>query len=316
MQLNSDAILTLCSHLCTDDAVRPLEPAEWNRLEQRIATVRLRPADLFHLTFDDILCTLRLDAAAAERVLRLIDRSGRLRSVLASYESMGIVAVSRADVAYPQKLKETLGNRCPPFFYCAGNLPLPDKRYVGYVGSRAVSQEDIDFTRATVRKTTAHGFGVVSGGAKGIDCAAETAALQYGCSVLEFLPDSMLKRMKLGATANAIRAGQLLLLSVANPDADFNVGFAMMRNRFIYAQSCATVVIRSDYNKGGTWSGAVDNLKHRWCKQLCRADSPGLGNKALIDRGAIPIDEFWDGDVDIMEIPFNVRPEQLSLFDE
>ena len=51
---------------------------------------------------------------------------------------------------------------------------------------------------------------------------------------------------------------------------ELNVGMAMMRNRYVYAQSCGTVVVRSEYNKGGTWAGAIDNLKNEWCKELCR----------------------------------------------
>ena len=38
-------------------------------------------------------------------------------------------------------------------------------------------------------------------------------------------------------------------MSVAKPDAAFHVGFAMMRNRYIYAQSEATVVVRADLTK-------------------------------------------------------------------
>ena len=34
-----------------------------------------------------------------------------------------------------------------------------------------------------------------------------------------------------------------------------------MRNRYIYAQSSGTVIIRSDKGKGGTWAGATENLK-------------------------------------------------------
>lgn len=38
---------------------------------------------------------------------------------------------------------------------------------------------------------------------------------------------------------------------MAKPDAGFNAGIAMQRNKYIYVQSEATVVVKSDYNKGG-----------------------------------------------------------------
>ena len=108
----------------------------------------------------------------------------------------------------------------------------------------------------------------------------------------------------------------MLLLSVVKPDAGFNVGVAMMRNRYIYAQSAGTVVVRSEYNKGGTWAGATENLKYNWCKEFCRDKRSYQGNKALIEMGAIPIGDDWDGNVEKAEP--SERPgggTQLSLFD-
>jgi predicted Rossmann fold nucleotide-binding protein DprA/Smf involved in DNA uptake len=63
-----------------------------------------------------------------------------------------------------------------------------------------------------------------------------------------------------------------------------------MRNRYIYAQSSGTVVIRSDRGKGGTWAGATEDLKKRWCPVFCR-DYNYPGNKELIRLGAIPVIE-------------------------
>ena len=44
----------------------------------------------------------------------------------------------------------------------------------------------------------------------------------------------------------AIQNGQLLLLSFVNPDAGFFTGNLMARNKFIYAQSVGTVIVRSE----------------------------------------------------------------------
>ena len=96
-----------------------------------------------------------------------------------------------------------------------------------------------------------------------------------------------------------------------------------MRNRNIYAQSSGTVVIRSDRGKGGTWAGATEDLKKRWCPVFCR-DYNYPGNKELIRLGAIPVIEEWDGNVDVempetqqlseLERPVQMG-EQISLFD-
>lgn len=114
----------------------------------------------------------------------------------------------------------------------------------------------------------------------------------------------------------AITNKQMLLLSVVKPDAPFHVGVAMMRNRYIYAQSSGTVVVRSDYNKGGTWAGATENLRHNWCTTLCWDKKSYKGNKELILQGAIAIDETWDGDVASICTAAPNTDEQLSLFEQ
>ena len=89
----------------------------------------------------------------------------------------------------------------------------------------------------------------------------------------------------------------------------------MMRNKYIYAQSEATLVIKADYNKGGTWSGASENLRNRWTLTLCRNQPSYPGNKALIEKGAIPIDDNWDGSIrGFEETGTQGAEEQLSLF--
>ena len=314
MNQNANAITTLCSHLCVGEGIVPLEPKEWTELAAKLMQLGLQPKDLFDLTEEALIETVGLSAATAERITRLLGRSASLSFALSEYENMGITVVTRADLQYPAKLKKVLGNHCPPLFYCAGDMTLLNRSYIGYVGARTVSEDDIAFTKTTVQKTVAQGYGVVSGGAKGIDTVAVEEALYLGAPAVEYLSDSMLQKMKKSATVKAVREGKLLLLSVAKPDAPFNVGMAMMRNRYVYAQSCGTVVVRSEYNKGGTWAGAVENLKNGWCKALCRDKIGYQGNRALIERGAAPIDETWDGDPNSLASPLDPM-EQLSLFD-
>lgn len=314
MNQNSNAIITLCSHLCVGEGIVPLAPKEWSDLAAKLMQLGLQPKALFDLPREALIETLKLSEETAERVARLIGRNASLSFQLSEYENIGITVVTRADPPYPGKLKKVLGNHCPPLFYCAGDMALLNRSYIGYVGSRTVSEDDIAFTKATVQKTATQGYGVVSGGAKGIDTVAAEEALSHGAPAVEYLSDSMLQKMKKSATVKAVREGKLLLLSVAKPDAPFNVGMAMMRNRYVYAQSCGTVVVRSEYNKGGTWAGAIDNLKNEWCKELCRDKKSYRGNRALIERGAIPIDDAWNGDPNSLAPRFEPA-EQLTLFD-
>ena len=312
MNQNSVAITVLCSYLCVGENIKPLEPKEWSELAKQMMERGIQPSELLDYSPDDFREKFVFNNDMVERVLRLIKRSASLSFEISKFENMGIHIVTRADADYPKKLKKALGNGCPPLFYYAGDLKLLETNSVGYVGSRTAEEKDIAFTIEAVRKTITQCFSVVSGGAKGIDQTAETEALRLGGTAIAFLSDSMLKKIKSPTTIQAIQQGRLLLFSAVKPDAGFNAGVAMMRNRYIYAQSSGTVVVKSDYNKGGTWNGAIENLRHEWCSTFCWNNKEYAGNMALIQKGAIPIDETWDGNVTLQKPQ---QAQQLSFFD-
>jgi predicted Rossmann fold nucleotide-binding protein DprA/Smf involved in DNA uptake len=56
-------------------------------------------------------------------------------------------------------------------------------------------------------------------------------------------------------------SGDLVLITPFNPEAGFNVGHAMARNRYIYCLADAAVVVSSAAGKGGTWSGALEDIE-------------------------------------------------------
>lgn len=315
MNQNANAIFTLCSHLCVGEGVAPLEPKEWSDFAQLLRQHDLQPQDLFAFSPQALEQKLGLSAPQAERICRLLDRSASLSFEMSQYENMGIFVLTRADENYPQQLKKKLGSLCPPLFYAAGDLALLTAPYIGFVGSRSVGDGDTAFTEATVRKTFGNGFGVVSGGAKGVDTIASDTVLSLGGKCVQYLSDSMVRKLKSAAAVKALQHGMLLLLSVAKPDAAFNVGIAMMRNRYIYAQSAATVIVRSEYQKGGTWAGASENIRHGWCTTLCREKKAYRGNTALIAQGAVPVTECWDGSLSSLTLPEQQAAEQLTLFD-
>lgn len=316
MNQDSNAILTLCSHICVGEGVRPLEPKEYSNMAQILSQAGKSPKDLFDFSTDDFSAILGCGKEQTARLMRLLDRNASLSFELSQYQNVGIETITRADTKYPKILKKKLSHGCPPIFYYAGDLSLLDRKFVGYVGARTVAQEDVDFTIRSVRKTVSLGYGVVSGGAKGIDTVSGTEALLNDGFSVEYLSDSLLKKLKKSDIIKKIQQGNLLLMSVSKPDAGFNVGMAMMRNRYIYAQSIGTVIVRSDLNKGGTWTGATENLSSNWCTTLCW-NHAYPGNQALIKKGAIPINDNWDGTIPEQTTNSSVEEtyEQASLFD-
>lgn len=310
---NASIILALCSHMCMDNC-KPLEGSEWTAVAEKLRRANLEPKDIPMLSGQELRRCLDLDEAGAARIWRLLDRSVSLGFALQRLSSMGIQTVTRADPEYPAKLKKSLHGSCPPLFYYAGALPLTTGKTVGFVGSRSVGEEDIVFTQNAVKKVVSRGYGVVSGGAKGVDSACRDAALEHGGFCVEYLADSLQKCIRSRACIQAIQEGRLVMLSAAVPEAGFHVGMAMQRNKYIYGQSQATVVIKSDYNKGGTWTGATEALRKQYAPVLCRYMERQQGNRELIRLGAIPITEDWDGNVEVDHMPTDVG-EQLSFFD-
>ncbi|MDE7330400.1 MAG: DNA-processing protein DprA [Clostridia bacterium] len=310
--MEEKACLALCAKLFLNEGVKPLEAREWSALSENLRGKGISSSAILGWGLNDFINNLGADGQFAERLFKLCSRAGRVFGKCKEYERAGICAVTADDGEYPAKLKDILGATKPPVLFCAGDLSLLKGEFAGYVGSREAQTEDISFARFAVQKTVERGYGVVSGGARGVDTACEEEALALGGAVAEFPSDAMMKKLKNQKISRAVNGGKMLLLSLAPPEAGFNLGVAMMRNRYIYVQSEGTVVIRSDYNKGGTWAGATDCLKHGWCKLMCRKRTGYAGNTALIERGAIPIDFSFDGDISAIER--TEPPEQLSLF--
>ncbi len=55
----------------------------------------------------------------------------------------------------------------------------------------------------------------------------------------------------------------MLLISPYHPEAGFNVGNAMGRNKLIYALADYGLVVSAEHKKGGTWEGASEELKRK-----------------------------------------------------
>ncbi len=311
---NSMAIIILCSYLCVGDDVKPFEPNEWTKFADKLLANNLQPYDILSFSSDDFSYIFDYNSEEIKRIQRLIDRSASLIFEIEKYRNMGIDIITRADAKYPKKLKNQLGKSCPPLFYFAGNIELVDKKMIGFVGSRSVEKDDELFTQKIVSTITSNGYSVVSGGAKGIDSFSSKSAIDSGYFCVEYISDSLVKKIRSKENINAIQKKQLLILSVTKPDAGFNAGIAMMRNRFIYAQSEGTVVVKADYKKGGTWNGALDNIKHQFCPTFCWKNDKYKGNMEIINNGAVAIDENWDGNVINQGINKSEEPIQLSLF--
>ena len=185
---------------------------------------------------------------------------------------------------------------------------------IAVVGSRNIDEKGVKFAYDLAKKAVDEKFAIFSGGAKGIDTTSEQSAIENGGKVVSILADSLSQRIKKKEIREKIVNKQLLLISANNPDAPFSAGGAMNRNKYIYCLSSAAFVVASDFNKGGTWAGATENIKNNWVKTFIWNNKLYDGNVKLIEKGGIPLVDFTDknlSDIINEKVPSN---EQMDLF--
>lgn len=295
---DGQAVLALCSALALpphEETIggAPFTLSEWNKLERQIEKSTLRkPAALNGLDASQVRMQLNIAGDDAERVARLLDRSGRISLELEKLFSNGIWAVTRQDEQYPEKLLRTLKHQAPSVLFGSGDITLLKRNSVAVVGSRNLDEAGIAFARAVGRKAVESKLAVVSGGARGSDRLAMEGALEAGGVALGALADSLEATARKADVREFILDGRLVMVTMYAPNAGFSVGAAMGRNKVIYGLSDYAVIVSSDLQSGGTWAGATEALKASWCPVFVRdGDNIPKGNGALIKLGAVPLPE-------------------------
>ena len=292
LSADAPAIILLCTSLgSTPGSLRPVPPVAFARLSELARRQSFRGVrDLADLSADEIVRVLGVEPEEAARYVRLLARGGQLAFELDRLRSRGIWVVTVADDAYPQVLRERLGAGTPPVLFGTGPASLLTGGGIAIVGSREADDAAVRFTERLAEAAAVGGSAVVSGGARGIDVTAMRAAFAAGGSVVGVVPEGVERRLREASTRSAVADGHAVLVSPYHPAAAFSAGAAMGRNKLIYALSDVAVVVSSADGSGGTWTGAIEALRHGWVPVLVR-DEPGTpaGNPALISLGATPI---------------------------
>ncbi len=296
--------------------IKPLTPVEYARFASWLHQRQLTPADLLHDQSGGLeKWQDPKRKITAERINSLLSRGASMGFALEHWAKHGLWVVSRANVMYPKKLREKLGDIRPPIFFGVGNQALLNKEGIGFVGSRTINSDDEAFAKANAELAMTQGYTIISGGAKGIDQTAMHAALACGGESVGIVADSLLRASTAKAYRTGLKENRLALISPFYPEAGFNTGNAMARNKYIYAISKAVVVVRSDFNKGGTWTGAKENLSKRWVPLLVR-DTELEGNQELIKLGGVAINESFDDFRQLPTLAIDPRQSNLSALED
>ena len=289
--LNTRAILLLTAPLIIGrkrrSSPKPLGVAEYNRLARWLRESRHEPADLLGAGAGTLLkeCGLDLDP---DRLNRLLERGFLLSQAMERWRMRALWVTSRADAEYPLRLKRRLRELAPPVLYGCGKREGLDMGGLAVVGSRNVDNALISYTEGVGRLAAEARRTLVSGGARGVDQAAMRGALDAGGTVACVLADGLERAATRREYRSALMDGRLVLTCPYDPAAAFLVGHAMQRNKLIYALADAALVVSAEFEKGGTWAGAVEQLdRHRFVSVFVRSTGEmGRGLEALLERGA------------------------------
>lgn len=287
---NSQAILLLTAPLVAgrkEASPELLTLTEYNRVARLLREKQLQPGDLLGRDAEGVM-SLVTPIFGRERLDALLARGFLLSEAVERWSARAIWVVSRADPTYPRRLKSRLKEDAPPILYGSGDAALLENGGLAVVGSRHVDEKLTLYTEEIGRLVAGAKRTLISGAARGIDRSAMYGALQAGGTVIGVMADSLERAALARDNRESLIDGRLVFISSYDPAAGFNVGHAMQRNKAIYALADAGLVVTSDFGKGGTWTGAIEQLERlRFVPMFVRNGAAvGLGNSALLQRGA------------------------------
>lgn len=290
LSADTEVVLLLCGRFGGEkqEAFQPLSPRDYGELAKWLNARGLRPSDLMSDAGRDQLSSVQEARLERKRVEFLLGRGTALALALERWARGGLWVVSRGDEEFPKRIKRQLKHAAPPLLYGAGDKALLEMGGLAIVGSRDASESALAYTQAIAAKCAKEGLAVVSGGARGVDAASMQGATEAGGCCIGVLASDLLKACVNRQNRIGLQEGRLVLVSPFYPEAGFNAGNAMSRNRYIYTLADQALVIDSALRSGGTWEGAVENLKHGWVPLYVRTPGEGPGNAALVVEGAVP----------------------------
>lgn len=306
LSANTQAILLLTAYFskaASTDA-KPLSNKEWGRFAYWLKNQGLYPEELLAGNLAEKLTGWTDSKISPTRIEALLNRGSALAIAMEKWTRAGLWVLTRSDTDYPKFLKARLGNDAPPVFFGCGNRNLLGKGGIAVIGSRKTSDADLQYSRDLGAKAASDGRSVVSGGAKGVDEAAMLGALVAEGTAVGVLANDLLRAATSSKYRKYLMENSLALVSPFYPEAGFNAGNAMQRNKYIYCLSDAAIAVHSG-TSGGTWNGVLENIKHNWIPMWVKpTDDPEAGNATLVQKGA----KWLPASFDKIEIEQLLRP--------
>ncbi len=211
-----------------------------------------------------------------EKVLRTLEE-----------QSIGCITLEHKD--YPKSLFEI--EDPPPVLFVLGELK--NMPFIGVVGTRNPHEYSLEYTRELVKNIVGAGYGVVSGGARGIDFTAHSSCvssggytvcvlgmgishvpsklretvLRSGCLVSEFLPDEHPDKFRFprrNRIISGLSQSVVVIEAGEKSGALITAGFAKMQSRRVY--------VHVGYGKSERWRGCVNLINREGAKFIMKPE--------------------------------------------
>ncbi len=311
--LQATMLATLSLGRADQPDAKPLSIGEWERFSKWLGERNHRPSALLEPDFAGLLAGWSDPSVTLARLELLFNRGVALAFATEKWERAGIRTIGDFQPEYPQRLKRRLKGKVPPLLFCCGDSKLLNSGGIAVVGSRNARSEELAFARRIGELAADSNDCLVSGGARGIDEGAMLGALHSEGNVVGVVAEGLLLKATSKLYRNHIREGRLALVSPYNPEAGWNTGHAMQRNRYIYCLADAAVVVCSTPGRGGTWNGATENLKANWVPVWAkRTDDSRSGNPKLVELGANWMPDTACGPLEALKRPANANANQVT----
>ena len=238
--------------------------------------------------------TLRRAALGDERAERVSTSRGTAESAVMSLHDKGFVFCVLGDPDYPSLLRSRLRERAPVMLTMRGNVDLIDKQAVSFCGSRKATEVGRGNARRFAELLVNEDVNVVSGYAAGIDSEVHYSALASAGATTIVIPEGALRFYVKRYLRPVWDWDRALVISEFSPNAGWNVGAAMQRNKTICGLSSAMILIEAR-TKGGSFNAGLTCLELDVPLFAASYDSDHAayrGNRVLIERGAREIKTF------------------------
>ena len=267
-----------------------LKPTEFRKVENLLLSERRSLESLLSKESENLKLKIQEKLGIEEgRLSKLLNSGFALGLALDRWKKLGIWVISIYDEEeYPLLFKERYRDKCPLLLFGCGDKSFLQTGGLGVVGPRNAPEWALTYAKKSSKRAAEEGVVIISGGAKGIDSAAMEGCLEGGGRTVNVISSNLGREVLNKRNQQAIRDGQLTLISTEKPETGWSAGLAMARNKFIYLLSSGVLVVNCEKAEGGTWSGASECLTNNWSPVYVKPDDiEGSGNTLLLNRGAL-----------------------------